>query len=156
MVLQLGIKQFGNMKLVIQRVTSGKVTTHGEIVGQIGKGYVILCGVKKGDSREQAFRLAEKVLHLRIMADEDMKMNKSIIDAKGEILAISQFTLYSDTQGRRPGFTGAEEPEKAKQIFDVFVEELKNSKLNIQTGKFGHYMSIEMVNDGPVTIILED
>ena len=153
------------MRLVIQRVSSAKVSVDNEIVGQIGKGYVILCGVKKRDSREQTSRLAEKVLHLRIMparrilgeggADEDRKMNYSILDVQGEILAISQFTLYSQTQGRRPGFTDAEEPEKAKQIFDVFVEELKNSKLNIQTGKFGHYMLIEMVNDGPVTIILE-
>jgi len=144
------------MKLVIQRVISGKVTTDGKIVGQVGKGYVILCGVKKGDGGDNAKRLAEKVLNLRIMPDEEMKMNKSIVEAGGDVLAISQFTLYFEIQGRRPGFTEAEEPEKAKAIFDTFVEELQKSGLNIQTGKFGHYMSIEMTNDGPVTIILED
>ena len=143
------------MKLVIQRVTSSKVSVEGKTVGEIGKGYMILCGLKKGDSKAQALRLAEKVLNLRVMPDEEMKMNKSIVDAKGGILAISQFTLYSEIQGRRPGFSEAEEPEKARQIFEVFVEELRKSGLNIQTGKFGHYMSIEMVNDGPVTIILE-
>ena len=143
------------MRLVIQRVISGKVSIYDEVVGEIGKGYVVLCGIKKGDTEEQIRKMAERLLNLRIMADEEMKMNKSIVEARGELLCVSQFTLYAQTQGRRPGFSDAEDPERAKDLFDLFVEELRKSGLKVETGQFGTYMSVEIINDGPVTILLE-
>jgi len=144
------------MKLVIQRVQSGSVKVGEHLRGKIGKGYVILVGIKKGDSEETAKQMAEKLLNLRILADGQGKMNRSILEEKGEILAISQFTLYAGTKGRRPGFTEAEDPSRAKELFDFFVEELKKSGLKIETGEFGSYMHVEIHNDGPVTIILEE
>ena len=144
------------MKLIIQRVTSGSVSIEGKEKASIQKGYVILIAIKRGDTEELVKKVANKVLNLRIMADEDMKMNKSILDVKGDILAISQFTLYADTRGRRPGFTESEEPEKALKLFNLFVEELKASSLKIETGEFGSYMDVNIQNDGPTTIILEE
>lgn len=145
------------MKALVQRVSLGKVTIEGRTVGEIGKGYVILLGVKDGDSEKEADFLAEKIVNLRIMSDEEGKMNKSILDVKGEILVVSQFTLYADTSGgRRPSFIGAAKPDIAKHIYQYFVDKLKKLGVkNVQTGEFGAYMSVEIVNDGPVTIMLD-
>lgn len=145
------------MRALIQRVTSGKVTINNQITGQIGKGYVILLGVKAGDSGKEADFLVEKIINLRVMSDENGKMNLSIKDINGEILVISQFTLYADiTGGRRPLFIQAAKPELAKHLYLYFIDKLKEAGIkNVQTGEFGAYMSVEIVNDGPVTIMIE-
>ena len=143
------------MKLIIQRVKKANVTVDKKPVGSINAGYVILLGVKKDDTEKQADKLAEKLLNLRIMADDEGKMNRSIVDVQGEILVISQFTLYADTKSRRPGFTDAADPEDAERLYTYFVQQLKKSKLKIETGIFGAYMAVELINDGPITITLE-
>ncbi len=144
------------MKLVVQRVKTASVKTDGKVVGQIDKGLFILVGVGIGDTVKKAEDLAKKVAKLRIMSDENDKMNLSVKDVSGEILAVSQFTLYADTSaGNRPSFVKAEEPEKARQIYEHFVEVLKNEGIQVETGKFGAYMFIDPVLDGPVTIVLE-
>jgi D-tyrosyl-tRNA(Tyr) deacylase len=144
------------MKLVIQRVKKAKVTVGQKVVGEIGQGLFVLVGVKKGDTKSAAEILAEKLVKLRIMSDENNKMNLSIKDVKGEVLVVSQFTLHADTSGgNRPSFINAEDPAKAKEIYEHFVGELRASGLNIQTGNFGAYMEIEMILDGPVTVTLE-
>lgn len=140
------------MKVVIQRVNSAKVNK-----AKIGKGLFVLLGIKKGDTQKQADELVNKILKLRIMADEAGKMNLSIQDVKQEVLLVSQFTLYANTKdGNRPSFIDAEEPNKAKLLYDYMVEKLKESGLNIQTGSFGDYMKIEAELDGPVTIVIEN
>ena len=144
------------MKLVIQRVTQSKVVVSNKTIGQIKKGYLVLIGFKVGDTSEKAIEMAEKLINLRIMADKNKKMNLSLADTKGELLLISQFTLYADTSSRRPGFTKSAKPELAKKLFNQFVNECKNSGIKIQTGEFGAYMQVEIHNDGPVTIILEN
>ena len=115
-----------------------------------------MVGFKVGDTSEKVTKMAEKLINLRIMADKNKKMNLSLADTKGELLLISQFTLYADTSSRRPGFTKSAKPELAKKLFNQFVNECKNSKIKVQTGKFGAYMKVEIDNDGPVTIILEN
>ena len=144
------------MKLVIQRVTQSKVVVSNKTIGQIKKGYLILVGFKVGDTSEKAIEMAEKLINLRIMADKNKKMNLSLADTKGELLLISQFTLYADTSSRRPGFTKSAKPELAKKLFNQFVNECKNSGIKVQTGEFGAYMQVVLNNDGPVTIILEN
>ena len=144
------------MKLVIQRVTQSKVVVSNKTIGQIKKGYLVLIGFKVGDTSEKAIEMAEKLINLRIMADKNKKMNLSLADTKGELLLISQFTLYADTSSRRPGFTKSAKPELAKKLFNQFVNECKNSGIKVQTGEFGAYMQVEIDNDGPVTIILEN
>lgn len=147
------------MKVVVQRVKSVKVTraTDNKIVGEIKRGLFLLLGIKKGDTEKQADELINKILKLRIMADEAGKMNLSIQDVKQDILLVSQFTLYANTKdGNRPSFVDAEEPIKAKLLYDYMVEKLKESGLNIQTGSFGDYMKIEAELDGPVTIVLDN
>lgn len=145
------------MKALVQRVTSGKVTIKDNIVGQIGKGYVILLGIKEGDREKQTEALVEKIVNLRIMSDTGDKMNLSIKDTGGEILVISQFTLYADTRGgRRPSFITAAKPQEANKLYLYFVEQLKKLGVkNVQTGEFGAYMNVEIINDGPVTIMLD-
>ncbi|MBI2617680.1 D-tyrosyl-tRNA(Tyr) deacylase [Candidatus Gottesmanbacteria bacterium] len=145
------------MKALIQRVKSGKVSVAGKTIGEIGKGYVILLGVKDGDSEKEVFQLSQKVVTLRIMSDEAGKMNKSILDVGGEILIISQFTLYADTSGgRRPSFIAAAKPEVAHTLYVQFIDELKRLGVrNVQTGSFGAYMNVSIENDGPVTILVE-
>jgi len=144
------------MRLVIQRAKSGKVIVDDNVVGKINYGFVVFVGIKKGDTPKNVKLLAEKLLNLRVMPDEKNKMNFSIKDINGEILVVSQFTLYADTKGRRPGFSQAAEPKFAKKLFDFFIKELKKSDLKIETGKFGAEMLVEIQNDGPVTIILEN
>jgi D-tyrosyl-tRNA(Tyr) deacylase len=147
------------MKVVIQRVSSAKVTKKdtSEVVGQIGNGLFLLLGVKKGDTKEKADEIVNKILKLRIMSDDNGKMNLSIIDTKSEILLVSQFTLLANTKdGNRPSFIDAEEPAKAKEMYEYIVNKLKESGNKVETGSFGNYMEIETVLDGPVTIVLEN
>ena len=146
------------MRLVIQRVKKASVerVTDKRIVGSINKGFFILVGVGKEDKLEDARILAEKVSKLRIMSDEQDKMNLSLKQVGGELLVVSQFTLYADTShGNRPSFINAGLPEKAKEIYEYFVEKLKGNDLNVETGSFGDYMKINAELDGPVTIIIE-
>lgn len=145
------------MRSLIQRVTSGKVSIDNKIISQIGKGYVVLLGVKEGNSEKEADLLAEKLVNLRVMSDENDKMNKSILDVSGEILVVSQFTLFADAKGgRRPSFITAAKPDLAKRLYEYFVDRLKTLGVkNVQTGEFGAYMSVEIANDGPVTIMLD-
>lgn len=136
------------MKLVIQRVKKARV----DIAGEIGAGLLVLFGVKKGDTKAQADVLAEKLVKLRVMADGDDKMNLTA----ESFLIVSQFTLYANTKGgNRPSFTEAEDPDKAKEIYEYFVEKLKNMGVKVATGSFGDYMKISAELDGPVTIVLE-
>ena len=144
------------MKIVLQRVLRSSVSVGGEVVGEIGKGLMILFGAEKGDGDTAVNALAEKVLGLRIFADDQGKMNRSCLDVRGEILVVSQFTLAGDcSRGRRPGFDNAAPPEEAERLYAKFIEKLVESKLKIQEGQFGADMQVELVNDGPVTFILE-
>lgn len=155
------------MKIAIQRVKHAKVTRveDNKVVGEIGSGLftgntgqalLILLGVKKGDTEKQVDELVNKIVKLRIMADENDKMNLSISDTKSEVLLVSQFTLLANTKdGNRPSFIEAEEPTKAKELYEHFVKSLKEQNIKVETGSFGDYMKIETVLDGPVTIILE-
>lgn len=144
------------MRAVIQRVSRGKVTVDGEVVGQIGKGYVVLLGVSKEDTPEAADYMADKVAGLRVFEDEQGKMNRSIAEAGGAVLAISQFTLYGDVRrGRRPGFDMAGRPELAEPLYQRFVEKLRAGGLTVETGRFQTHMEVELVNDGPVTILVD-
>lgn len=147
------------MKLIVQRVKSAKVTKveTNIVVGEIKKGLFLLLGIKKGDTEKQVDELVNKLLKLRVMSDENDKMNLSVMDTKSEILLVSQFTLYANTKdGNRPSFLDAEEPAKAKALYEFMINKLKESGLNIQTGSFGDYMKIDCVLDGPVTIVLEN
>ena len=144
------------MRAILQRVSEAKVSVEGKLVGQIGRGLVVLVGVGKEDGPEDIAFIAQKCLHLRIFEDDQGKMNVSVLDGAGDILAISQFTLYGDTRkGRRPGFSEAAEPDKAEAYYEQWVQLLRQSGLNVQTGIFGAKMRVEIHNDGPVTIILE-
>jgi D-tyrosyl-tRNA(Tyr) deacylase len=145
------------MKAVIQRVIESSVAVDGKIVGQSGKGYMILLGVMKGDTEKHADLLARKVSSLRVFEDENGKMNLSILDVGGEILAISQFTLCADCKkGNRPSFTPSEEPEKANALYEVFCEKLKEYGVKkVDKGIFGADMKVSLVNDGPVTICFD-
>ena len=146
------------MRLVIQRVKKAQVTVleKGEVVGKIGPGLFILVGVGEGDEDEAADRLAQKVVKMRILADAAGKMNLSIKDSGGEILAVSQFTLYADTSaGNRPSFIKAASPDLAQKLYERFIENLRKEGLKVETGQFGSYMKIEPELDGPVTIVLE-
>jgi len=145
------------MKLIIQRVTSGSVKVDKEVVGEINEGLLVLLGVKKGDNFSVVDKLVSKLLKLRIMSDENGKMNLSIRDTSSQILVVSQFTLLANTKyGNRPSFIEAAAPEDAKKIYEYFVENLNQSGIDVQTGSFGSYMQINAHLDGPVTIILEE
>lgn len=146
------------MKLVIQRVQKAKVVrvSDQKKVGEVGLGLFVLVGFKKGDSEKEVDLLADKLSKLRVMSDENEKMNLSVNDAKGKILVVSQFTLYADTKGgNRPSFINAEDPEKAKKLYELFIAKLKEKSITVETGSFGDYMQIDATLDGPVTIILE-
>jgi len=147
------------MRLVIQRVkkASVRVKESGEIVGKIEKGLFVLVGVAEGDTEKNSEILAEKLAKLRVMADDAGKMNLSINDVGGSVLAVSQFTLYADTSGgNRPSFIKAAKPELAEKIYNHFVEKLQKLGVKVETGKFGEYMEIDADLDGPVTIIIEN
>ncbi len=144
------------MRAVLQRARWGRVRVGGEIVGEIGPGLVVLVGVKKGDTPEDAAYLAKKTANLRIFADEAGKMNRSVKEIGGEVLAVSQFTLYADTRkGNRPSFVQAAEPDLGKRLYELYVELLLAEGLHVETGVFGAMMEVELLNDGPVTIILD-
>jgi D-tyrosyl-tRNA(Tyr) deacylase len=144
------------MKALIQRVTSASVSVCGEEVGSIGNGLCVLVGVAAGDSEKDVEYLVQKTVGLRIFADESGKFNLSVLDIKGELLLVSQFTLIADTKkGKRPSFTGAAPPDEAERLFNEFVSQSKSSGLKVETGRFQQYMQVEIHNDGPVTIMLD-
>ncbi len=144
------------MRAVIQRVTRGSVTIEEKIVGEIEKGYVILLGVCDDDDEAEADRFIDKVLGLRICEDEDGKTNKSIEDIDGEVLVVSQFTLYADCKkGRRPSFTKAGAPDHAKAIYEYFLKKCEGRVKKVAHGEFGADMKVEIINDGPFTIVLD-
>ena len=128
----------------------------GKTVGEIGRGLLVLLGIKKGDTEKEAQALADKLSKLRVMSDKKDKMNLSVKDVDGKILVVSQFTLYADTSGgNRPSFINAEEPERAKNLYEFFVNKLGEKGINVETGSFGDYMQIEATLDGPVTILYD-
>lgn len=144
------------MRVVVQRVNSSKVTVEDKIIGSIDKGINLLIGISKEDTEEDLLYLKEKVVNLRIFEDDNDKMNLSLLDIKGEILAISQFTLYGDCRkGRRPNFMEAEGGERAKALYGRFIELLRESGLKVETGEFGAHMIVDIQNDGPVTLMLD-
>ena len=144
------------MRAVVQRVSSSSVKVDGEVVGKINEGLNILIGISKEDTIEDLKYIKDKVVNLRIFEDENYKMNQSLLDIKGEILVISQFTLYGDCRkGRRPNFMNAMGGDEAKALYEEFVKMLKESGLKIETGEFGAHMNVEIENDGPVTILLD-
>lgn len=144
------------MRAVVQRVTRGRVTVGGEVTGEIGKGYVVLLGVSKADDAAAADYMAEKIAGLRVFEDDEGKMNRSILDVGGAVLAVSQFTLYGDVRrGRRPGFDQAGRPEQAEPLYERFVAQLRSRGIPVETGRFQTHMEVELVNDGPVTILVD-
>jgi D-tyrosyl-tRNA(Tyr) deacylase len=144
------------MRVVLQRVTRAQVTVAGEVVGAIGPGLLLLVGVKTGDTLKEAQWLVQKCLGLRIWPDASGKMDRSVVDIGGSVLAVSQFTLYGDaSRGRRPDFIQAARPEVAQPLFDAFVAALKGEGVPVATGVFGADMAVELVNDGPVTLIID-
>jgi D-aminoacyl-tRNA deacylase len=145
------------MKVLIQRVTRGSVTVDGTVIGTVERGYVVLLGVRPGDTDADARTLAHRTVNLRVFPDEQDKMNRSIEDIGGAILVISQFTLYADTRkGNRPSFIGAAAPELANQLYACYVDALRRAlgDARVATGRFGASMQVELINDGPVTIEL--
>lgn len=145
-----------NVKVVLQRTGPAKVTVDGEVTGAIEKGYVLLVGITHDDVEEDVAFVAKKVANLRLWEDEEGKMNRSILEVGGDILSVSQFTLYGDTRkGRRPSFIQAARPEQAEPLWELFNEKLQQEGLTVETGRFGAMMDVELVNDGPVTIIVE-
>jgi len=144
------------VKTLLQRVTEASVSIAGELVGRIGQGLVVFVGVADGDTEKDAQYLAQKTVNLRIFADEEGKFNLSILDIKGELLLVSQFTLLADARkGRRPSFVEAAPPERAEELFNYFVEQASATGLKVETGRFQQYMQVEIHNDGPVTILLD-
>ncbi len=144
------------MKVVIQRVSESSVKVDGTIVGEIGKGLMLLVGIDENDEKTDADWLVQKILNLRIFGDEDDKLNLSVQDIKGEILCISQFTLIADyKKGNRPSFIKAAKPDKAIPLFDYFKEQISNSGLKTESGIFGADMKVSLINDGPVTIVMD-
>lgn len=145
------------MRVVLQRVKNGSVTVDGTITGTIDKGYVLLVGIKEGDTKEDVEYVANKIAGLRLFEDDEGKMNDSIQEVNGEILSVSQFTLYGDTRkGRRPSFTEAARPEIAEPLWEYFNEVLREKHgLHVEVGVFGAMMDVQLTNDGPVTIIVE-
>ncbi len=144
------------MRCVIQRVTRASVTVDGEIVGRIGPGFMALVGVQEGDGEPDAAYCASKISGLRVFEDAEDKMNLSLADVGGSCLLVSQFTLLADARkGRRPNFVRAARPEAAEPLFTELVETLRSEGLTVETGRFRTHMAIEMVNDGPVTILLD-
>ena len=144
------------MRAIIQRVKEARVEVEGEVAGRIGEGMLILLGAGKDDSEEDAEYLAEKILTLRIFEDSEGKMNLSVTDTGGEVLVVSQFTLYGDCRkGRRPSFDKAAPPELAESLYELFVRELKERGVKVETGRFRAMMDVHLVNSGPVTLMLD-
>jgi len=144
------------MRAVVQRVSEASVRVDGEVAGRIGLGLVVLLGVGQGDAEADADYLADKIVNLRILADVAGQMNRSVLDVGGELLVVSQFTLYGDARkGRRPGFTDAAPPAEANRLYEHFVARVRHSGLRVETGVFGAMMDVGLVNHGPVTILLD-
>ena len=144
------------MRALVQRVAQARVRVDGQVVGEIGPGLCCLVGATHSDDRDRAVKLAAKIWHLRILADENGHMNRSVAEVGGEILVVSQFTLYGDTRkGRRPSFIAAAAPDKASQLIDELVAELRRLGATVATGSFGANMAVELTNDGPVTLMIE-
>lgn len=144
------------MRVVIQRVSKASVSVEGTVVGSIDKGLLVLLGVGQDDDEKDLDYLCDKIANLRIFEDENGKMNKSLVDIKGELLVVSQFTLYGDVRkGRRPNFMNAAEPKKAECMYLEFVNKIRKTGIKVETGKFGEHMHVELINDGPVTILLD-
>lgn len=144
------------MRVVIQRSKEAKVTVGERVTGSISKGFVVLVGVTHDDQEKDADFLAEKVANLRVFEDENGKMNLSLLDVGGEVLSVSQFTLYGDCRkGRRPNFMDAARPEQAVELYEIFNEKLRDKGIKVETGEFGAMMDVQLTNDGPVTLIVE-
>lgn len=144
------------MKFVIQRVTEASVSVEGEVIGKIGKGFLVLIGVGQEDTKEIADKLVKKLVGLRIFEDENGKTNLALKDVDGELLLISQFTLYANCKkGYRPSFTAAGAPDKANELYEYIIEECKKTIPSVQKGQFGADMKVALVNDGPFTVILD-
>ena len=144
------------MRIVIQRVSRAKVSVENNVIGEINRGILVLLGVADGDSETDAVYLIEKTLNLRIFEDAEDKMNLSLADIKGDLLVVSQFTLYGDVRkGRRPSFIKAAAPAEANRLYEFFVSEARKQIAKVETGKFQAMMDVELVNDGPVTILLD-
>ena len=144
------------MKVVVQRVSEASVSVDSKIVGKIGPGLMLLIGIAADDMDENVDFVATKCVNLRIFQDDDGKMNRSLLDTNGAILAISQFTLLGNTQkGRRPSFIGSAPPEKGQKLYELFVEKIKSFNIRVECGVFGAMMDVELINQGPVTLIVE-
>jgi len=145
-----------SMRAVVQRVSRAKVTVDGNIAGEIGHGLLVLLGVGNNDQESDADYLAEKIVGLRIFEDEHGKMNRSVAEVSGGVLVVSQFTLYGDVRkGRRPSFDDAARPERARELYEYFVERVRAAGLQCETGRFQEMMDVELVNEGPVTILVD-
>lgn len=144
------------MRAIVQRVSSARVTVEGRVTGEIGAGLMILLGIGRNDTSAVPVSTAEKIAHLRIFEDDEGKMNRSLLDVKGSALVVSQFTLYGDARGqRRPSFIAAAPPDQAKKLYEEFSEALRRLGISVATGVFQAMMSVESVNEGPVTILLD-
>lgn len=144
------------MKLVIQRVKKAEVKVDGQTVGKIDEGFLVLIGIKVGDTKEQADYLVKKLCNLRVFSDENGKMNKNLNDVNGKLLIVSQFTLYANcSEGNRPSFIDAARPEEAIPLYEYFCNECMKKNIEVQKGIFGADMKVELLNDGPVTIVME-
>ena len=144
------------MRAVIQRVKESSVTVNDKIIAKIGSGLLVLLGVSREDDKKDADYLAEKILNLRIFEDENAKMNRSLVETGGEMLVVSQFTLLGNCRkGRRPSFTNAAGPDKAKELYEYFTSQVKLKRVKVKTGKFRAIMAVSLINDGPVTLIVE-
>lgn len=144
------------MRLVVQRVTNASVKVEEEITGAINEGYMVLVGVTHEDTEADVLYLAEKLVHLRIFEDESGKMNHSLLDIKGSVLSVSQFTLYGDTRkGRRPNFMKAAKPDEANALYELFNQTLREKGIHVETGRFGAMMDVSLTNSGPVTIWMD-
>ena len=144
------------MRCVVQRVSRASVTVEGKTIGQVEKGYMVLVGVEQGDAEQDVRYCADKVAGLRVFEDENGKMNRSVKDVGGAVLAVSQFTLLGDARhGRRPSFSNAARPEEANALYEAFCQALRAENIRVETGVFQTDMQVELVNDGPVTILLD-
>lgn len=143
------------MKVIIQRSKEASVTVDKNVIGKIDNGYVLLIGFTDGDTKEIVDKMVNKIINLRIFSDSDDKLNLSLKDVKGSILSISQFTLYAKINGRRPSFTSALNYKDARELYEYFNHKLESEKIDVQTGEFGADMKVSLINDGPVTIIID-
>ena len=144
------------MRAVVQRVTEARVEVAGEVAGEIGAGLLVLLGIARDDTITDADYLCEKIINLRIFDDDDGKMNRSLLDTRGEMLVVSQFTLFGDVRrGRRPSYSDAAELEKAKELYQYFVDRVRSLGVKVETGVFQAMMKVSLTNDGPVTILLD-